>query len=67
MNGKYQPTKTPVCQDCFEWLEYRAVNDGNGRHSPGYIGPGRDPDHHLLDIDHVEAMDWWNRQIQDDD
>ncbi len=66
LDGKRQATKTPACRDCFEELELNAMNRTGCGHEPGYTGPGRDPDHAKLSMEHIEAMDWWNSQVRDD-
>jgi len=64
LDGHNVATKTPACQECYEELVSRAMR--NHGHSPGYIGPGRDPDHEQLDIEHVRAQDWWDLQTMED-
>ena len=61
-DGNYNPTHTPVCQECLERLV--RAKDGKGGHSPGYVGPGKDPDHDHLTTEQIDAQDWWNRQIR---
>ena len=62
-DGQHRKTKYPVCQDCLDDLV--SGRSGKGGFSPGYGGPGKDPDHDHLSTEHIDAQDWWDQQTKD--
>ena len=58
------PTKTPLCQECYERLVCEAGRDDAKRHQPAHLPEYRtkDPDHdHLNHIVHA----WWEQATRD--
>lgn len=60
LDARNNTTVKPACQDCYESIIRNSKSLGGYR--PGYIGPGKDRDHDKMDQEHVDALDWWEKQ-----